>query len=186
MSSRCLRAASLAFVALAALSTCDRERRDMAPSRVEGGPTVQTTPLVPGPERPLPVDPRGQLYENSAYHVSEGSRLFRWFNCNGCHANGGGGMGPPLIDEGWIYGSTIEQIYGSIAQGRPNGMPSFQGKATEQQIWQLAAYVRSLGGFTPQSSSSRRDAVSSTPPQNQMTPPDEGGDGGRAVQGTAP
>ncbi len=171
MSSPCHPAARrLAIVLLCAgaLSACEREHRDITTSPPEGAPQVQTTALNPGPPRPLPKDPRGGLYEKSAYHVGEGSRLFRWYNCSGCHANGGGGMGPPLIDPVWIYGSEIEQIYGTILEGRPNGMPSFRGKLTDDQIWELAAYVRSLGGFNPKSSSSRRDAITSTPPRNQV------------------
>ena len=44
-------------------------------------------------------------------------------NCAGCHFNGGGGMGPPLMDNIWIYGDSIENIGASIREGRPNGMP---------------------------------------------------------------
>ena len=56
-------------------------------------------------------------------------------------------MGPPLIDENWIYGSEPENIYATIIQGRPNGMPAFGGKLGDQQVWQLVAYVRALGGL---------------------------------------
>ena len=30
--------------------------------------------------------------------MGEGKRLFAAYNCNGCHAQGGGGIGPPLMD----------------------------------------------------------------------------------------
>ena len=177
----------LAIVAAAALvSACDRERRDFGTSMPEAGPTIQTTQLTPGPGGQVPPDSRGAIYEKSAYHVSQGSQLFRWYNCSGCHANGGGGMGPALIDDQWRYGSSIEQIYGTISEGRPNGMPSFRGKATDEQIWELAAYVRSLGGFTPQASSARDEAMRNTPPRNQVTPPKPTGEGIASVAGTAP
>ena len=52
-------------------------------------------------------------------------------------------MGPPLMDDEWRYGGRIDQIAASIAEGRPNGMPSWRGKLTDDQIWKLAAYVRS-------------------------------------------
>jgi cytochrome c oxidase cbb3-type subunit 3 len=65
-------------------------------------------------------------------------------NCTGCHFNGGGGMGPALMSGHWRYGGRIEQIYESIAQGRPNGMPSWQFVLQPQQMWDLAAYVKSL------------------------------------------
>jgi cytochrome c oxidase cbb3-type subunit 3 len=75
--------------------------------------------------------------------------LYKAFNCNGCHAAGGGGIGPALMDAEWRYGGSIEQIHATIAQGRPNGMPSFRGKVPDDQIWQVAAYVRTLSGNAP-------------------------------------
>ncbi len=41
---------------------------------------------------------------------------------------------------------AIDQIAATIAEGRPNGMPAWRGKLTDDQIWKLAAYVRSLSG----------------------------------------
>src|SRR5437763_12954668 len=38
-------------------------------------------------------------YEENAYAVSEGQRLYNQMNCVGCHFHGGGGIGPPLMDE---------------------------------------------------------------------------------------
>ncbi len=53
-------------------------------------------------------------------------------------------MGPALMDNQWIYGGNLDQIYMSIAQGRPNGMPSWGRKIPDGQIWELAAFVKSL------------------------------------------
>ncbi len=88
-------------------------------------------------------------YEGSAYAVSEGKRLYSAYNCVGCHAQGGGAIGPALMDSVWIYGSKPQQIYSDIVQGRPNGMPSFGGKLPDYQVWELVAYVRSLSGQLP-------------------------------------
>jgi len=85
-------------------------------------------------------------YEGSAYAVGEGKRLYSAYNCVGCHAQGGGGIGPALMDSEWIYGSQPQQIYSDIVQGRPNGMPSFGGKVPDYQVWELVAYVRSMSG----------------------------------------
>ena len=93
--------------------------------------------------------PSASMYDQSAYAVSEGKRLFEAYNCSGCHQHGGGGIGPALMDAEWIYGSDPEQIYSDIVQGRPNGMPSFQGKIPDYQVWELVAYVRSLSGQLP-------------------------------------
>jgi cytochrome c oxidase cbb3-type subunit 3 len=163
MSSRFLAASLLAIV----LAGCDREARE---SRGQPLPetlaaTPETTTLYAGRPMPSPSDPRGVAYEKNAYHLSEGARLYRWMNCVGCHAHGGGGMGPPLMDDQWRYGGSIEQIVATIIQGRPNGMPSFRGKLTETQVWQLAAYVRSLSGQAPKDAvSSRADEMSNIEP----------------------
>ena len=60
--------------------------------------------LQPGPPT-RHVAVRGP-YEGNAYAVSEGKRLYNQFNCSGCHFQGGGGIGPPLMDAEWIYGSA--------------------------------------------------------------------------------
>ena len=54
-------------------------------------------------------------------------------------------MGPALMDDKWIYGGEIQQIAATMLQGRPNGMPSFRDRIPEEQVWQIAAYVRSMG-----------------------------------------
>lgn len=161
-------AASLPLLALAllALAGCDREERNSRGQPIaETVPDVQTSDLYAGQPLPAPPDPRAKLYEGNAFHVSEGQRLFSWMNCVGCHAHGGGGMGPPLMDDQWRYGGRIDQIVQTIIQGRPNGMPSFRGKVTEQQAWQLAAYVRSLSGqLRKDVPSSRGDEMSNIEP----------------------
>ena len=70
-----------------------------------------------------------------------------------CHFNGGGGMGPALMSGHWRYGGQMDQIYESIAQGRPNGMPTWQGTLVPSLIWDLAAYVKSLSESAPSSAS---------------------------------
>ena len=84
--------------------------------------------------------------EAKAYDVSEGKRLYTQYNCAGCHFNGGGGIGPALMDAQWIYGEKPVDVYDTILEGRPNGMPSFRHKIPDEQVWQIVAYVRSLSG----------------------------------------
>ncbi|MGZ5006712.1 MAG: c-type cytochrome [Methylobacter sp.] len=84
-------------------------------------------------------------YENDSQAVADGRKLFIGMNCVGCHAPmGGGGMGPPLSDEEWIYGGRPEQIFMTIMQGRPNGMPAFGGTLPDESIWKLVAYIKTL------------------------------------------
>ncbi|KQX17656.1 c-type cytochrome [Sphingomonas sp. Root720] len=101
--------------------------------------------LIPaGGELPSDINPRAAPYYGSAAAVVAGKRLYNQFNCVGCHFNGGGGIGPALMDDTWIYGGRLDQIYASIYQGRPHGMPAWGGKIVDEQIWQIAAYVRSM------------------------------------------
>jgi cytochrome c oxidase cbb3-type subunit 3 len=91
-------------------------------------------------------------------------------NCSGCHFQGGGGIGPPLMDSEWIYGSEPENIFETIVEGRPNGMPSFRGKLGNDQIWQLVAYVRSMSGLLPKDVASGRNDDMQVRSQEQSTP----------------
>lgn len=163
-----------AFVLVCAvllLVGCQREERDTRPDPVlgNGEQPVPVTALAPGGERPAPSDIKAAEFEANAFHLAEGKRLFDWFNCSGCHANGGGGMGPALMDDKWIYGSSIESIHATIRDGRPNGMPSFRDKVPDDQIWELAAFVRALSGNAPKAAApGRNDDMMPHPAENRL------------------
>ena len=124
---------------LSALCTlgCHRETRSMTATGAEANRTLRKVSLK-------------NPYEGNAWAIGQGQQLFEQFNCSGCHSHGGGGIGPALMDDEWIYGSSPADIYQSIAEGRPNGMPSWGGRLTDYQIWQLVTYVRSLSNMEPQ------------------------------------
>lgn len=147
MSSACPSAPrALLLVALVAgLSSCRREVRDLHPPTFLEEPR-QMTSLHAGGPLPPPKTPAG--YEDNAYAIAQGKQLYTDFNCSTCHAQGGGDIGPALKDDRWIYGSEPAQIYASIVEGRPNGMPSFRGRIVDDQLWKIVAYVRSLGGLS--------------------------------------
>jgi cytochrome c oxidase cbb3-type subunit 3 len=106
---------------------------------------VVDTALTPGVGRTAyTIDPRAAKYYDNLDAVKTGKALFYVMNCSGCHTNGGGGMGPSLMDSQWIYGGRLEQIRQSIADGRPNGMPSWGARLSDADLWLLAAYVRSM------------------------------------------
>ena len=167
------RASCLVAVAAAlAITACDREERH---SRSK--PVSETIPAGDSPDTIIPgggpgptLDPRAALYDNNAPAIAAGQELYDKMNCVGCHSHGGGGMGVPLIDDEWRYGGRIDQIATSIAEGRPNGMPSWHGKLNSDQIWSLAAYVRSLSGLPSKDAvSSRSESMSAGTPQS-LTP----------------
>jgi cytochrome c oxidase cbb3-type subunit 3 len=172
MSLRCPNASAglaIALLALVAAAGCDRERREYRAAPESAPPSQpRLTDFQPGTPTAEAVAAIGARYEGNAFHIGQGSRWYRWFNCIGCHGAGGGAMGPALMDDEWRYGGRIDQIHASIRDGRPNGMPSWRGKITDQQAWQLAAYVRALSGNVPKAAApSRREGMAATPPLTQ-------------------
>ncbi len=169
------RHAALALCAALLLAAgCERERRNFEPPQGQAvAPKVRATVLQPGQPMPpagaqapdMPATP--YTAGDNAFAVSQGKRLYRWYNCSACHAPGGGGdWGPALSDDKWIYGSRPNDIFLSIVQGRPNGMPSFGGHIPEDQVWQLVAYVRSLSGqLRKDVAPGRSDALQASEPE---------------------
>jgi cytochrome c oxidase cbb3-type subunit III len=159
-----VRVISLAWLFAVVFSACERESRPI--DKIPGA-TAQRDALTPfhagPPSRVTPISP----FQTNAWGMAEGKRLFTFYNCAGCHANGGGGMGPALMDDKWIYGSHPAAIFASIVEGRPNGMPSWRNKVPDAQVWQLVAYVQSMSGQSPQTAMpSRSDHMRSSTPEN--------------------
>jgi cytochrome c oxidase cbb3-type subunit 3 len=147
MFSACAKLFAVLFLTCS-LSGCEREKRDFN---------------TPPPGRPI-----GDHYQLDAYDIAQGKQLYQYMNCVGCHAHGGGGIGPALTDVHWIYGGKIQEIYSTIRDGRRNGMPAWKNRVTDQQIWQLAAYVRSMGRYVRKDvAPSRDDALQSGKAENR-------------------
>ena len=84
-------------------------------------------------------------YAGDKKAIATGGQLFIAYNCLDCHgAEGSGAMGPAFTDGRWHFGGSPGEVFESIYQGRPDGMPSWGGRITDDQIWMLTAYVRSL------------------------------------------
>lgn len=177
----CSRCRDLVLLAALALGGC-------RPGSHEVGATPPAEALGPA-DGGAPVggiDPGGATagrnaaanpYLGNAYAMNEGKRLFAQYNCVGCHAHGGGGIGPALMDGAWRYGSAPDQIFATIMQGRPNGMPTFRNKLPDYQVWMLVAYVRSMAGLAPKDSAPGRDeAMNVRPPENLFAPQGERGE----------
>jgi cytochrome c oxidase cbb3-type subunit 3 len=134
--------AGAVMLATVALAACSREKRGFYDSPPAASVAAESAKVVRSDSG---VSRQGPYGEN-AYALNQGKQLYAAFNCMGCHSHGGGGMGPPLMDSAWIYGFEPANIYATIANGRPNGMPSFRNRITPQQTWELVAYVRSMSG----------------------------------------
>lgn len=162
-----MKRASLTFsLLILCLCACKREQRIFDPGASGSQPASGTVLNDVAAGNTSPAGNRPNIFTESAYSVSEGKRLYQAYNCVGCHANGGGAIGPALMDSDWIYGSTLEQIHSTIVQGRPNGMPSFAQKIPDYQVWEIAAYVRSMSGQLPSDvAPSRSDHMPSVVPE---------------------
>lgn len=162
--------ALLAIVVLLCAAGCERERRDFTlPNGDQLTQSTRLTDLQPGmPSHPPPME---NPLQDNAYALSEGKRLFSAYNCTGCHAQGGGAIGPALMDHRWIYGSRPDQIFSTIVQGRPNGMPSFGGRIPEQEVWQIVAYVQSMSGNVRKDAAPQRnDDMQTAKPEMRREP----------------
>jgi cytochrome c oxidase cbb3-type subunit III len=124
---------------------------DVAPSDKGSGeaPTPQrlldvpVTHIIPGNIEVKP-DIKSPVAGDSGASA-RGMKYFDAFNCSGCHAaNGAGGMGPALSNHSFKFGSDPANIYLTIVQGRPTGMPAWGTILPSTVIWDLVAYVESI------------------------------------------
>lgn len=97
--------------------------------------------------------------------TESGARLFRELGCSGCHMGNGTVRAPPLeglfgrpvplmsrevvvADERYIHDSILYPSR-EITAGYEALMPSYEGKITEEQIFELVAYIKSLANERP-------------------------------------
>ena len=94
-------------------------------------------------QREAPV-PETNPYTTGA-DVEQGRSLFDG-RCAGCHGKGGvGDRGSNLAQPTLVHASDDASLFRVISRGIPGTeMPSTH-LATDRELWQLAAYVRSLG-----------------------------------------
>jgi cytochrome c oxidase cbb3-type subunit 3 len=143
-----VRRLTVAAIALGGAVACSHPPGDSAVAgapAISGAPPAIQTPVgpVPGPEENPPRQENPYAHDRGA--LGEGRQLFVRFNCSGCHGGrAGGGMGPSLRDVDWIYGASDAQVFSSIAEGRAHGMPAWGTKLSEDQVWKLVAYIKSL------------------------------------------
>jgi cytochrome c oxidase cbb3-type subunit 3 len=145
-----MRALVLSGLALALMAACQRDEGREAPHGAPEG-TVMTAVsntaagVLPGLHSQVVYGAVHDPYIGNVQAEREGRQLFLMYNCVGCHGGrAGGGMGPSLRDSAWIYGNSDTDLFATITEGRPNGMPTWAGKIPEDQIWRLIAYIRTL------------------------------------------
>jgi cytochrome c oxidase cbb3-type subunit III len=93
------------------------------------------------------------------YANSGGAAIFRTY-CAQCHGAGAAGVQaagyPNLLDDDWLWGGKLEDIQQTVTHGirweddpdtRFSQMPAFGEILSNEEIEQVAAYVRSLSGL---------------------------------------
>lgn len=83
--------------------------------------------------------------------LTRGKAVFN-LNCVACHAaDGGGGIGPNLVDKNWILGGGIKNIFNTIAKGGRSGkgMVAWESTLKPEDIQKVSSYILSLEGTTP-------------------------------------
>ena len=91
------------------------------------------------------VDARheGSGHKVEAY-IAAGKQLYANL-CAACHGEfGKGSVGPDLTSSRYIYGKSRLDIASSIKEGRPKGMPAFNGQLNPEQVESLVEYLLSL------------------------------------------
>ena len=134
-SSRTVLAAAIMFGAALSLHALTPQAPAAAPQNPPAGPPTAAPPAG-DPPRAVPPGRGGGRGNPAAALYTE--------TCAGCHGTGlEGGRAPSLFDDKWIHASDDE----SIAQEHPRRHPEhrdgpFKASLTDQQIWQLVAYLR--------------------------------------------
>jgi cytochrome c oxidase subunit 2 len=120
--------------------------------------------------------------------VAAGQQLYQTLGCASCHgASGEGGRGPSLVglfgkqtqlvggqtvraDETYIRESILNP-QSKLVDGFGPIMPTFQGQVTEDQLVQLLAYIKSLGGSQNQAAPAPASAPATKPAEPSHTTP---------------
>lgn len=97
------------------------------------------------------VDAESVVMLTDAGDLEQGAALYQT-NCMACHAgDGGGGIGPNLVDDHWILGGGIKEIFHTISEGgrAGKGMVAWKSILKPTEIQQISSYILSLQGSTP-------------------------------------
>ncbi len=88
--------------------------------------------------------PSENPFRGDTVAIAEGEQLWAT-TCQVCHKPDGSGLvGPSLVDPYWKYGSADADLYESVADGRPLGMPPWGATLGGEKIWKVLAYLETL------------------------------------------
>lgn len=81
-----------------------------------------------------------------AADAASGKALYAENACAQCHGDeqGAGSSGPSFLVPGLVEQRSLEDLAQAIGAGSPPAMPAYGETLTDDQVWALATYVRSL------------------------------------------
>jgi cytochrome c oxidase cbb3-type subunit 3 len=98
----------------------------------------------------LNVDENTATLMTASSDLETGKKVWDRLNCATCHAaDGGGGIGPNLTDEYWLYGGSVKDIFKTVKYGANNGMKAWENDMSAVEMQQVSSYILSLQGSSP-------------------------------------
>jgi cytochrome c oxidase cbb3-type subunit 3 len=83
-------------------------------------------------------------YHGNAAAIAEGKQVFTQI-CAACHKPDASGLvGPSLVDPYWKYGHTDAELFQTVMEGRPGGMPAWGPQLGSEKVWRALAYLETL------------------------------------------
>jgi cytochrome c oxidase cbb3-type subunit 3 len=104
--------------------------------------------------------PAGNPYHGNAVAIADGRQVWQQI-CSACHKPDASGLvGPSLVDPYWKYGHTDPELFQTVMDGRPGGMPAWGAQLGSDRVWRVLAYLETL----PKSEALGAGAPGYTPP----------------------
>ena len=116
------------------------------------GGNSNSAPREIGTLESVPADYTGKTNPLSADASAEGAQVFKT-NCETCHGSQGHGDGPvgealdpkPMNLAELQTVASDDYLFWRISEGRPGtSMPPWKNILTEEQSWQIVAFIRTL------------------------------------------
>ncbi len=83
-------------------------------------------------------------YRGDAAAIAEGQQVYSQI-CVACHkADASGLVGPSLVDPYWKYGHSDAELFATVMEGRPAGMPAWGAQLGSEKAWRALAYLETL------------------------------------------
>lgn len=88
--------------------------------------------------------PTTNPFRGNAAAIAEGQQVFATI-CAACHKPDASGLvGPSLVDPYWKYGNSDSELFKTVMEGRPAGMPAWAQQLGADKVWKSLAFLETL------------------------------------------